>query len=341
MNATTVSLAFRRHPAIAAVGAALAGVAGGVSLLSLAAPDGVQDSGALVGVAVPIVRVLTDLAAVGTVGLSFLPILLGPDAGKPRAAPVLRIARRAAVVTALLWATGAIVAVLLQTAEHHAITGAISLDDVRTYVAQIAAGKAMLIMAGFAMVHAALGVVAIRKGERVPPELRAGVALFGILPLPVAGHAATWMEHDYAMISMELHVLSAAAWAGGLGALAVLMAGHRTLLATTLPRFSLLATVCIAVSAVTGLLNGIVEIQSHPGVSLLAGLLTTPYGLLVIAKVACISALGTLGARMRWWILPAVVAQRPTAFARWAALELAVMGLAFGFGVVLTRSPVV
>lgn len=331
----------RGIPVIAAVGAALAGVAAGVSLLSLAMPEGVADSGALVGAAVPAVRVLTDLAAVGTVGLSLLPILIGPDAGQRRAGPVLRTARRAAVGTALVWATSAIVAVLLQTAEHHAITGAITIDDVRIYAEQIPAGKAMLIMAGFALVHAALGVLAIRKGDRVPPELRAGVALFGILPLPVVGHAATWLEHEYSMISMELHVLSAAAWAGGLAALVVLLAGQRALLATALPRFSLLATVCIAVSAVTGLLNGIVEIQSHPGVSLLAGLFTTPYGLLVCAKVSCIAVIGALGARMRWWILPAVEAQRPTAFARWAALELAVMGVAFGFGVVLTRSPVV
>jgi copper resistance protein D len=32
---------------------------------------------------------------------------------------------------------------------------------------------------------------------------------------------------------------------------------------------------------------------------------------------------------------------RPTALVGWAALELSVMGLAFGFAVVLSRAPVV
>ena len=39
--------------------------------------------------------------------------------------------------------------------------------------------------------------------------------------------------------------------------------------------------------------------------------------------------------------MPAIVRHQRTALVGWAALELTVMGLAFGFAVVLSRAPVV
>jgi putative copper resistance protein D len=39
--------------------------------------------------------------------------------------------------------------------------------------------------------------------------------------------------------------------------------------------------------------------------------------------------------------MPQIVRHNRTALASWATLELTVMGLAFGFAVVLTRAPVV
>jgi copper resistance protein D len=178
----------------------------------------------------------------------------------------------------------------------------------------------------------------VRIGDRVPVELRAAVALFALLPLPVTGHATNFRWQDFTMISLELHVLGAASWTGGLGAVVVLLAANRSLLATALPRFSRLAAVCLAVVATTGVFNGIVELTAT--MPLIDALFGTGYGVLVLLKLSCLALLASLGANIRWRLLPGIIRQQRTAVVGWATLELAVMGLAFGFAVVLSRAPV-
>lgn len=134
--------------------------------------------------------------------------------------------------------------------------------------------------------------------------------------------------------------MSAVAWTGGLGAMTVLLATNRTLLAVAMPRFSKLATLCLALAATTGLFNACVEILLDPAISFWAGLFTTPYGRLVLLKIACLGAIAVLGANLRWRLMPRIMRHERTAVTSWATLELVTMGLAFGFAVVLTRSPV-
>jgi putative copper resistance protein D len=173
----------------------------------------------------------------------------------------------------------------------------------------------------------------------VPAEVRAAVALFALLPLPVTGHATNLEWRDFTMISLELHVLGAVAWTGGLGAVVVLVATNRSLLAAALPRFSRLATVCLGVVAATGLFNAVMELTTNH--SLTDALFGTGYGALVLLKLTCLALLAGLGGNIRWRLLPAIVRHQRTALVSWAALELSVMGLAFGFAVVLSRAPAV
>lgn len=337
MRPTTAPV--RYPPALTAVTTALVGVLAGVALTGVAPVPGVADPGAVVLFAIPIVRVLLDIAAVATVGLSLLSVLVGYD--RPASTePIMAFARRAAVASALVWSVSALVALMLQAYEFRPGRSTIGLGDVWDYVLRVGAGKALLIVAVLAFGLTLLGALAVRHGEKVPAEARVGLGLFALLPLPVTGHASNWVYHDYTMISMELHVLSAVAWTGGLAAMGILLAGDRDLLAHALPRFSKLATVCLGLSAATGLFNGIIEIQLNPTMSFWTGLFTTPYGLLVLGKVACVGGIALIGAHLRWRLLPLIAAHRPTAFARWATLELSVMGLAYGFAVVLTRAPV-
>jgi putative copper resistance protein D len=319
----------------AAVIAALIGVA-----LSATAPiPGVTEVNGVVSTAIPLVRVLLDLAAVGAIGFSLLSILVGYDRPK-LSEPVMRMARPAGIACSLIWAVSALAALVLQTAEFRPQAATIGLGDIRDYVAQIGAGKALLIVAVLALLHAGLGTLALKHGEKVPAEVRVGVGLFALLPLPVTGHASNWNFHDYTMISMELHVMSAVAWTGGLGAMALLLAGNRALLARAVPKFSKLATVCLVVSCVTGLFNGLIEISLNPTLNFWAGVFTTPYGQLMLLKTACGAAIAIVGAKMRWSLLPRLIRQERTAFALWATVELTIMGLAFGFAVMLTRAPV-
>ena len=340
MTEATRTPARPQYPAvITGVTGALLGTLLGLSVVSLTPIPGLADPGPVVLVAIPLVRTLLNVAAVTTIGVCLLPILLGYD--RPDLTePVLRPARSTAVAAALVWSVSALVALLLQTAEYRGSAGALGMDEVAGYVSEVGAGKALLIVAGLAFAHCVLDVLAVRRGERIPAEARVGLALFALLPLPITGHSSSWEYHDYTTISIELHVMAAAAWTGGLAVLAVLLAGNRGLLATALPRFSKLAGVCLFVVAGTGLFNALVELLSQPFMQFWEALFTTPYGLLVIGKLLCMAGLGVFGARMRWWLLPAIAAHKKSAFVAWAAAEVAVMGVAFGLAVVLARSPV-
>ncbi|KZB86425.1 copper resistance D family protein [Amycolatopsis regifaucium] len=320
--------------------AAMVGVLIGVALTATAPVPGVAQVSEVVSVSIPIVRVLLDISAVVTIGLALLSVLVGYDRPK-LSEPIMRIARPASVAAALVWATTALVALILQTAEYRPGSSTLSMSDVGSYIADVGAGKALLIVAVLALLHAGLGILALKHGEKVPAEVRVGLGLFALLPLPVTGHASNWNYHDYTMISMELHVMSAVAWTGGLGAMTVLLIGNRTLLAHALPRFSKLATLCLLLGAATGLFNGLIEITLNPSLGFWEGLFTTPYGQLVLLKLSCTGVIAGLGGYTRWKLMPRIIRHNRTALAAWATLELTVMGLAFGFAVVLTRAPVV
>ncbi|PRX47818.1 putative copper resistance protein D [Prauserella shujinwangii] len=329
-----------RYTALACtVAAAIAGVLTGVALSATGPVTGVADVSGAVSVGIPLTRALFDLAAVVTVGLAVLPVLVGADQHRT-AEPVLARARIGTVAGALVWTTTALVLLVLQTAEFRPGAATIGLGDIRDYAGSLAAGKALLVVTGLTLGLAGLGLLRIRLGERVPPEFPIGLGLLALLPLPVTGHAAGTALGDLTMISMELHVLSAVAWTGGLGAMAMLLLGNRVLLAGALPRFSRLATVCLLVSAATGLFNGLAEIVLNPAVEPLPGLFTTAYGRLVLLKVLCLGAIAALGAHVRWRLLPRIERREHTALATWVSAELLVMGLAFGLAAVLARAPV-
>ncbi|TCO64615.1 copper resistance D family protein [Actinocrispum wychmicini] len=320
------------------VTAALAGVLIGLALTATRTLPGLAEPAAVVRYGIPIVRVLLDMAAVATVGLTILPLLIGSDRPKLTEG-VLRGTRRVAVASSLAWGITALVALVLQTAELR-LSESVTLGAIWDYVRTISAGKALVAVFVLAMLNAGLSVWAVRAGDSVPAELRAAAALFTLLPLPVTGHATNWSWQDVTMVSMELHVLAAVAWTGGLGAVVVLLATNRTLLAHALPRFSTLAALCLVVSVATGLFNGVAELMAKPGGDLWHDLFATGYGILVLLKVSCVTLLALLGANIRWRLLPGILRHHRTALAGWAALELSIMGLAFGFAVVLTRTAV-
>ncbi|WP_051399464.1 copper resistance D family protein [Haloechinothrix halophila] len=368
---TSPSAAARLAPFGAAVAAALAGALAGAGLTVATPVTGIADPGTGVLVALPLVRALLGVTAAATVGLCLLPLLLGTggpgDGSGPgssrdtadRAEPVLHRARRWSVVTSMVWAATAVTALLLHTAEFTVQADAIGLADVVGYVTTVGTGKALLGVIVLTLLLCGLNVLAVRHRERVPAEIRTGLGVFALLPLPATGHAAGWLGQDYAVVALELHVISAVVWLGGLAALAVSLASDTALLATALPRFSVVATACIATTAVTGTISGLTQLGTHGSVSVAAisaALIGTPYGALLLAKLVCFGAIALAGAKMRWRILPAVVAShdesarirthdgsqrtrtRRPAFVAWASAELLLLGLAFGIAAVLSRA---
>jgi putative copper resistance protein D len=320
------------------VAGGVAGVLLGLALSTTTTVVGIAEAGPVVQFLHPLARVLLDLSATVVVGLSLLPKLLG--FGRPAVTePVLRIARPAAVVAAAVWVFTALVSIVIRA--YQARPGQpLTMGSVVDYVQRVGAGQGLLFSAVCALLYLWVGSLAARKGETVPAELRILIAMFGLLPLPITGHASNWRFHDYSMISMELHVLGAAAWTGGLGALVVLVAHRKGLLAEALPKFSKLATISLVLVTATGLFNGLLELGLNPVVSLPGSLFTTSYGLLLIGKAVCAGALALLGANIRWRLLPRIAKHQRTAVLGWAAAELAIMGVAFGLAVVLASAPV-
>ncbi|MEO3812699.1 CopD family protein [Sphaerisporangium sp. B11E5] len=325
----------RLGPLGALLGAAAVAVLGATWWTAPAQVPGIPVPGVLVEYGLPVARLVLVLCALAAVGLSLLPKLVGFDEPE-RTEGVLGRAREWAVVAAFGWAMAALVAMVLSAAE--VMPG--RMPDPGAYVELIGSGQGLVISAACALVFTFFALLAVRFGEKVPAELRVLVAGFGLLPLPVSGHASNWYWHDLSMVSMELHVIGASAWTGGLLALAVLLPADRDLLPRALPRFSRLATAALIVVTLSGLFNALVELALSPTTSLPGSLLTTHYGRLVLVKTVLAAAIAVAGATIRWRLIPALQARRPGAFAAWATLELTMMGLAYGVAVALTRAPV-
>ncbi|MEU0571278.1 CopD family protein [Nonomuraea sp. NPDC005983] len=299
---------------------------------------GIPMPGPVVAVGLPVVRVLLDLCAVAVVGLSLLPKLLGFD--RPESTePVMRRARPVAVTAAWGWAVCALLTIVFQTAELNP-GGVPTVEMIAGYVGSVGTGQGLLFSAACALAAAGIGLMAVRFGEKVPAELRVIVALFGLLPIPVTGHAVNSVWHDPIMISMESHVMGAAAWVGGLAAIAVYLTPRPELLAVALPRFSRMATVCLLLVGLSGLVTGLGTMALTPGVELPGAIVTSPYGLLVVVKLALVALLVPLAAHIRFRLLPGIREGLATRVAGWMTAELAVMGLAYGVAVAITRASI-
>ncbi|NJP93598.1 copper resistance protein CopD [Nonomuraea sp. FMUSA5-5] len=299
---------------------------------------GIPMPGPVVSVGLPIVRVLLDVAAVAVVGLSLLPKLLGFKMPE-HTEPVMVRVRPLAVLAAWAWAICALVTIVFQTAELN--PGAVpTFGMIASYVGNVGTGQGLLFSAACALAAAGIGLMAVRFGEKVPAELRIIVALFGLLPIPVTGHAVNSVWHDPIMISMEIHVMGAAAWTGGLLATVVFLAPHSSLLAVVLPKFSRMATVCLLLVALSGLVTGLGTMALTPGVTLPGAIVTSHYGVLVIVKTALVALLVPLAAHIRFRLLPVIRRGGATALASWAAAEVGIMGLAYGVAVAITRASI-
>jgi copper transport protein len=134
-------------------------------------------------------------------------------------------------------------------------------------------------------------------------------AFLAITPA-LAGHATT-QDPVAALLPLDVvHVLAMSAWIGGLVALLfVVPAATRRLeppersrlLAAVLVRFSPIALGCVVALAVTGALQGLIDMGWS-----LSALTDTPFGRAVLIKVVLLAALVALGAVNRRRVVPSL-----------------------------------
>ena len=160
-----------------------------------------------------------------------------------------------------------------------------------------------------------------------------------IVALGWVGHAAAMggAAAPLHLFGHAVHLLAAAAWLGGLPALALLLiaAGRagtpadRALAAALTRRFSVLGVVCVAALVATGIVNAWFMLDRW------SAFVDTDYGRLLLLKIALFAAMLGLAARNRWQLAPRVVGGADGAPA--AVRELArnaLVELALGMGVI-------
>lgn len=330
----------RLRAGLAATGAgllaALAAVVAGLLLTGAVTPSPLWDPGPVVRWGLPVVTLVARLAAALTVGvlvLACVALPVGvPAKGTGQRARTLAFAPAmgAAATAAGVWT----VATVLQTVGTFSQTSGTPLGD-RDFGAQLAAyvrdtepGRGLLVTASVAAVVTLVAAGATTIGAA---GLLTLLSLVALVPPALAGHAAGTSDHETAVTSLGLHLLGVCVWAGGLAALVLLRGALGDRLAPAVRVYSSLALWAFALVALSGVVNAWIRVPSASG-------LTSRYGLLIAGKAAALVVLGVAGALHRRRALPDLDAGVPGTFARLAAVELAVMGVAFGLAGALAAS---
>lgn len=301
-------------------------------------PPGIPDAGPVTGWGVPLLRLLTDIAGVATVGAALLAAYLLP--GEPVSDATVRGPRRAVVVLALVSASLAAAQTLWLVSELQADPLPTALDPavVASFVTETTPGRALLSQIWLWMATAcAVGFM----WDRTATTSGMALALAALLPAALGGHATTGDLRSLAVASLAVHVVAVATWVGGLGGVAWVARRGLEVLEEALPRFSRVALVCFVIVTASGVVNAVVRVESW------GNMFGTSYGILVLAKVTALVVLGGFGLVQRRRIIARIRAnldgvtpsRAGTTFASVAALELTVMAATIALGVGLSRTP--
>ncbi|MGK2880807.1 MAG: cytochrome c oxidase assembly protein, partial [Mycobacterium sp.] len=324
-------------PVLLAVGL-LAGVtAAGLAALSVVdalTATGLPNPGPVTTYGLPFVRAAGEIAAVLAVGaFLFAAFFVPPQANGVLDAAGYR-ALRLGTAASGVWAVCAALLVPLTVSD---VSGQPVLEHLSLLDIWSAAGlvETASVWRWTAFIAAAVTVcsVPVLRWSWTPLLLAGAIA--SLLPLGLTGHSSSGGAHDLATNSLMIHLVAAGLWAGGLLALLAhvlrgRVADHADLAAR---RFSAVALWCFVAMALSGVVNALVRIR-------VSDLVTSQYGLEILAKAVAVCALGALG----WWQRRRGVAALqadPTArgpLLKLALVEAAIFGATFGVAVALGRT---
>ncbi len=286
------------------------------------------DPGAIVRFGLPISQVLVNLGAAGVIGALAL-ACFALDPGRPEFTRAMDVAAASAAVWTVSAAASAFF--VFQSVR----TTAPTFDEAYgqqfgDFLTQIPLGQAWL---QTVLIAAAVTVACFAIRNVTALAFVTVLAVLGQLPLAQQGHAGDTSSHDQAVTAIWLHVVFVSFWVGGLLTIVVL---RRTLprerLAAVLPRYSTIALICFIVVAASGYLSAVIRVGDWAG-------LATPYGLLVLAKVTVLGALGLFGLFQRRVLIDRIrTRETPRWFWILVTTELAFMGIAAGIAAALART---
>ncbi|MEV0974149.1 cytochrome c oxidase assembly protein [Microtetraspora glauca] len=312
----------------AAVALVIGMVAGGAATPRII--PGLPDEGTLTRWMLPLSKLAMDGAGLLTVGLLLMSAAFLPSdkglLGKPAQDYV-----KAASWSACVWAVAAASTLVFSLSETLGmpVGDVLGGNELTSYASQVPQGIALTLVVLFAVAVALFARGAITVGSA------AGLLVFALatlLPPALTGHSSSSPNHGLATTSVAFHVLFLALWVGGLGMLCVHSFRDGTRLDVAASRFSRMALWCFVGVGVSGVASVLARLAS------VEALFTTPYGLLLVAKMAAFVALGVIG----WWhrrrTVPALTAGQPGSFLRLALGEILLMAATTGVAVALART---
>ncbi len=293
---------------------------------------GLPDPGAGTSWGLPLARVLSQLAAVLTVGLLLLGGVLVPARhGELRGARLrwTRVARWSALVWAA--ATTAQAVLTLSDVLAQPVPSVLDPSLLWSFLVDIDLGRSLLVQALLALV---VGCCAYAVRTTTGAALTGLLAVVAVIPPTLTGHAGTSADHTLAVSSLMVHVVALTLWCGGITALVLLGTTDRRPFPVAVPRFSVLALWCAVAVAVSGAVNASLRLSSP------ADLATTWYGRIVILKVVLLVVIATFGVWHRKHSVATMGSEASRLqFVRVASVEVLVMAATIGVAVALSRTP--
>jgi putative copper resistance protein D len=311
------------------VASALAALVWGLAFGGGAAPLVIGDAGPIVRWGLPTVTLAVNLSAAGMVG-ALVTALFALRAGERDFDAALDVASiSAAIFTVAAAATGFLTFLDAFNPELSAAPefGA----QLGRYLVETEGGRTWLITT---IAGAALTVLAFAVRGWTATLFVALLAVASLVPMGTQGHSGEEANHSAAVMALVLHIIAAAVWLGGLLLLVVIrpLVGSERI-STALSRYSSIALAAFVVVAIAGTVRAAIGVGEWSA-------LASPYGVLVLVKVAALVAIGVLAAWYRRRLIGRMGQDAPARrFWSLIALELAFMGIASGAAVALSRTP--
>jgi len=294
------------------------------------APQKIADPGPVVRYGLPLAKLVVNLGAAGTIGALVLAAFAFTK-DKPEFGFALDIAAAASAVWAVASAAAGFFTFMI------VLQQPLSFDDrfgqvFGNFLSSTAPGQSWL---ATTLIAAALTVLCFAVRNQGVVLAMAIVGILGLIPMALQGHSGGTESHDAATSAIYLHIVAAAVWLGGLLTISLSMKTlEKGRIVPVLERYSSFALLCFVVVSVSGYVSAEVRVGTLEN-------LLTPYGILVLIKIAALGALGLFGVAQRRFLIGRM--KRADAPARrhvwWLiAAELAFMGVASGVAAALART---
>ena len=294
-----------------------------------AAPELIADPGPAVRYGLPIAKLLVNLGGAGTLGALAVAAFAMQSSSKEYAVAMDVAAASAGVWTVSAAATGflSFLSVYQQPISLDASFG----DLIGTFLQQTELGQAWL---ATTLAAAALTVLSFAVRNQGVVLAMAVATTLALIPMSLQGHSGDEASHDAAISAIWVHIVFAALWLGGLLVIAITSFVTGTArLADLVSRYSSIALVSFIAVAVSGYVSAQIRVGTIDN-------LLSPYGILVLVKVAALLALGLFGVVYRRYFITRLSndGTRRRWFWRLVVAEVAFMGVASGAAAALART---